>query len=1112
LNIEKEYKITLQEARKILSQIKKKKKQNTNLNFDRDILKGIEIYAMKYFNLKKYNYALDLFDLLLNIAKEVNDELWIPASMVFIALVYEKMGKIDTALDFLIKSLKYKYVKKSNVLYNIGFIKYHHKGLKDEALDYFNNALIEAEINGDRNTEAITLYYIAEIKHIFGLYSESIDLYSNSKKICEEINNLEYIGKNLIGLAMICKINGEYKESLEKLRESLILYKKMKFSEGIVASLYHIAVIYTSKSEYKKAKAYLQGAYFREEKEGNIQGKAHILTEIGKLLRIKGLYNEALKKHNQALELYEHLENAQGKSVVLNNIGKVYQSKGSFSETLEFYQKALQISRKNNDAENIRANLNNLGSLAHEIGNYQEALNNFQKAFEISNKTKNKEGQRSSKNNIGAIYLKLGKYEKALSELEDALKISLEIGQKHSIAIALNNIGAIHQQTDNLDLAIDSFTRALEIYEEVGDIENIGKTLNNIGGVFSLNKEKTKAYNYYKKALDIFVEIKNINQQTTLLNNIGKLFIDWNKTDEANKCFNDALNLAKRTGNKIAESIIYTNFGILNQKSGLFDLAYEYYCKAIDINELIIGELHSEEIRIDFRITKLNPLKLIVSLLIDWHLNIKEDIDKKNKILYNIIRFLEMQKARETTDTLENEKSLEPNINSNVMKLVIKEKELVKKLNLLYYNYQKEDSKKNEGNLRSKLNNLDDLINEIKQIRLDILNNSNQPGLVKLVSEYDPIEKFKKIFDNDENYIIWYLFYEEKLKPNILYFIIWTKESIKLFVTENFSIKNIIDQVDEFHRVQKRNRDEASHILDNISKGLGMKISDEIWQTIQNKKLLILIPHERLIAIPWGIIVKNQENDIKKASKGSDYLGLKLPMIYCHNLSLLNLCLNRENKDNGEFLFIANPNYNIPKLNLPEADKEIKSILELMKQAQIPDEQIFFIQHENATKDNFQNHLQKNLKIVHFAGHSAYVTEDTWLSHMKFYNEIGEDRLSLTEISQYDYKLSPLFILSSCESMRGNIKQGSESLGFIRILLLLGVTSIIGSNWLLNDSIAPLFMRLFYKELLKGEMVAFALYNAKKILFEDLNLKKPIEWGIYDLFGNPINTIEKSFD
>ena len=144
--------------------------------------------------------------------------------------------------------------------------------------------------------------------------------------------------------------------------------------------------------------------------------------------------------------------------------------------------------------------------------------------------------------------------------------------------------------------------------------------------------------------------------------------------------------------------------------------------------------------------------------------------------------------------------------------------------------------------------------------------------------------------------------------------------------------------------------------------------------------------------------------------------------------------------------------------------------------------------------------------IIHFAGHGIYNIKDPWMSGLYFYHADGYDIRTVTELVTQRFNGTPLFVLSACETGRSEFSKGDEMIGLIRGLTLAGATSIIATNWLLSDEVAPHFMKAFYKYFLEGADVCESLFKARKEISKEYT--HPYDWGIYTLYGNPFKELK----
>ncbi len=279
---------------------------------------------------------------------------------------------------------------------------------------------------------------------------------------------------------------------------------------------------------------------------------------------------------------------------------------------------------------------------------------------------------------------------------------------------------------------------------------------------------------------------------------------------------------------------------------------------------------------------------------------------------------------------------------------------------------------------------------------------------------------------------------------------------------------------------------------------------------------LIVIPHKQLHLLPFELLYD-----------GDDYWGLKYTISKSFSLDLLRISLEKAKKRPKEFdltsLLVANPNYNEKignySLSFPMTEKEVNKIVNILKRYEA-ENAAEVLWRDNATEDRFVELANSNkYGFIHFAGHAYWEGRDPWLSFLMFSGYTtrgGEARLHLSEIvSNMQFKANPLVVLSACESGVTKTAAGDEIFGIVRGLLLTGATTMIMSNWAVNDYAACDYMLEFYRHWLKGMPAAIALREARIFIrkrseegfYGDPKISL-LHWAAFTLFGDPFRQIK----
>ncbi|QIK59616.1 tetratricopeptide repeat protein [Dysgonomonas sp. HDW5A] len=149
-------------------------------------------------------------------------------------------------------------------------------------------------------------------------------------------------------------------------------------------------------------------------------------------------------------------------------------------------------------------------------------------------------------------------------------------------ALANYYAGWVFYVNNKLPQSLGSFMYGAEAADKSKDHLLAAKSFNNIGYIYFGRMLLDSAIVNYKKALEHYDKIENVDKnRIQVLTNIGLAFEGNNKLDSAYVYFQKGLDLAKQTGNKLEESQLYQNLGLVSFGKGEDEKAIEYFKSAL---------------------------------------------------------------------------------------------------------------------------------------------------------------------------------------------------------------------------------------------------------------------------------------------------------------------------------------------------------------------------------------------------------------------------------------------------------------------------------------------------------------------------------------------------
>ena len=498
-------------------------------------------------------------------------------------------------------------------LNNLGIQEYN-KGNFENALNYFNKALLIKEAPSIKNNIANTLNELGQKYLNEGKLEESLKKFEEASKNCEKgFENEEIYKKNysavksLIlnkeGIELFSKDN--FNESLKKFEESYKLSPDEKFKEDIKNNMSEVyfglyqkfmkeknlkeadlvldKAISTCSNNYSKKKIFLDAKNSSSFMENLILGQSNF---DNKNYEIALKYFEDAEKKINDNEILKMINN--NKAECYNQIGiKLYNEK-KFDEALNFYSNAIKFCSNDYPKKNIfeeNYNLvNNKKEEKNAINLYKEKK--FEEALKIfDNILKNAKNEEEIKSinlskalclqNLGIKKISEKKISEGVNYLNEALQICQNDPEcKKNIEDLLSKIKLdelikkideyIIQRKDDEALKIIKENEVLWLYNSL-DYRNIIQTkkincLMNYGTKLMSEKKFEEGYNYINEANTLVSsdnpDKENINlmycySRAMMLKEKGDKLLKLNNIIEAKKLFSESEQILKDNEDKL---------------------------------------------------------------------------------------------------------------------------------------------------------------------------------------------------------------------------------------------------------------------------------------------------------------------------------------------------------------------------------------------------------------------------------------------------------------------------------------------------------------------------------------------------------------------------------
>ncbi|NJR48780.1 MAG: tetratricopeptide repeat protein [Leptolyngbyaceae cyanobacterium CSU_1_3] len=320
----------------------------------------------------------------------------------------------------------------SQSLGNIGEI-YRYQGRFQEALDYYNRALLIQQELREPRIKAVMLNNAGAVYETIGKPSKALEYYSEALLIYQSIGfktnkDRTSLGITLNNIGQVFLTIGLPQKALEQHKQALLILQESGDPVFEATALSNIGLVYDNLGQPQKAlEYYKQALLIQQDLKKYRDGEVRIFNNIGSSYRNIGKHWKALEYYNRALSISQTIEYRAGESAALNNIGTVYSDVGQPQKALEFYKQVLSIDLLRKYPFGEARTLSNIGDVYSAISQPQKALDYYNKALLIHRSIKDRFGEVATLSSMAATYSYTEQPIAAIKKWEEAVNVTLQM-------------------------------------------------------------------------------------------------------------------------------------------------------------------------------------------------------------------------------------------------------------------------------------------------------------------------------------------------------------------------------------------------------------------------------------------------------------------------------------------------------------------------------------------------------------------------------------------------------------------------------------------------------------------------------------------------------------
>ncbi|MTJ07476.1 CHAT domain-containing protein [Anabaena sp. UHCC 0204] len=337
------------------------------------IAKSLDYIAWIYYLKKEYQQALNYYQQVLPIQRQLGDGDGEKQTLTKIMNIYSEQsrqlfeqGEYETALNkfqevlSLNKKLELK-IEEGFTLNQIGMI-YHTLGKYESALEYYQKSLsVLQQVSSypvEKTPWVWTVFFnMGDIYQSLGEYDRALSTYQQALKLAQkhrigsEVKNINAIGNIHYRLKKYDLALEFYEQALSKVK-GIKNKKDKKFLEAW--TFHNMGIVYLDQGKYELSLKFLQQGLTIVKSLGDKLSQGVMLDSVGKVYFQQGKYESAWNSYQQSLIIVQEIGHKAGEAKVLNNIGYLLEKQNQPELAIVFFKQSVNV------REAIRNNIKGL--------------------------------------------------------------------------------------------------------------------------------------------------------------------------------------------------------------------------------------------------------------------------------------------------------------------------------------------------------------------------------------------------------------------------------------------------------------------------------------------------------------------------------------------------------------------------------------------------------------------------------------------------------------------------------------------------------------------------------------------------------------------------------
>ena len=301
-------------------------------------------------------------------------------------------------------------------------------------------------------------------------------------------------------------------------------------------------------------------------------------------------YQKALLYSDSAYDYASKRKNKKRMAKALLRKGVVFQSNDVLDSSEAVLLHAIRLCEESDDSLHLALTLNTLGNTTKGMSRVDEALTYYLRAESIYEKMGDSKRQAYVLLNIGNVYYRIEDFEKAILLYNKCKAVSLKAENPEMTMVSSFNIANIYSKTKQFNKAEIAYLEIIELDKKSQDDAALAQDYANLSCVYENDDKQELQFKYIILALELAKKTKNTKVLIQTYNLLGNYYFDVGNFIESENAYKKSISLANEIGSINHLKDAFANLALLNEKTGDYKQAFNYYKQYSKLSDSLINE------------------------------------------------------------------------------------------------------------------------------------------------------------------------------------------------------------------------------------------------------------------------------------------------------------------------------------------------------------------------------------------------------------------------------------------------------------------------------------------------------------------------------------------